>query len=302
MRSSAGVAAAMVLAAALNGVAGRASADTEPAVDSAIVDATAEEVPADDEDDDQDDEAESTPEEKSVWPRLTGAANEARGSMWPAAGDAGHWPSRLLLFSTTDLWRHGAFAHSGAFFAPQWLDREGVVVKLMFGTGTYRYVSGALGNVDVTGRQISAAVLPGFRFIRGALTMAVFAGPEIQHHRLSRSDPSASLNGLYLGLRLGFDLWYQPTDLTLVTADASVSTIGFGYSARLAGGLRLFDQFYFGPEAQAFAGGNYRQYRVGVHVTALQTGLYEWGAGLGWALDNDKRSGAYGKLGVLTRR
>ena len=89
----------------------------------------------------------------------------------------------------------------------------------------------------------------------------------------------------------------------MVAADASLSTIGPSYNVRLAAGLRMLDAFYFGPEVQAFgADDNYRQARAGLHVTGLRTGEFEWSAGAGWAIDTDDRSGAYGKLGVFTRR
>ena len=221
---------------------------------------------------------------------------------------AGHMPAgpeqaRFLLFSSTDLWREGGFAHSGLLWAPSGLDREGPVLKLMFGGGIYHYVSGALGNADVRGEQLAATLLPGWHFVRDGFAVTVFLGADVQRHRLTPDDPSAGLRGSYAGARTGFDLWYQPTATTMVAADASVSTVGPSYNVRLAAGWRVLDAFYLGPEVQAFgADDNYRQFRAGVHVTGFRTGDFEWSAGAGWATDTDHRSGAYGKLGVFTRR
>jgi hypothetical protein len=139
------------------------------------------------------------------------------------------------------------------------------------------------------------------RVSHGAVTLALFAGPEIQDHRLQPDDPGATLRGSRFGLRFAFDFWYQPTKLVMVAADGSVSTIAASYSGRLATGYRLFDAVFVGPEVQAFAGGNYRQQRVGMHATGLRLGSTEWSAGMGWARDSDARSGVYGRLGVLTR-
>jgi hypothetical protein len=111
------------------------------------------------------------------------------------------------------------------------------------------------------------------------------------------------LRGNYAGARAGFELWYQPTPMTMIAADASVSTVGPSYNARVAAGWRVFDMFYVGPEAAAFAADdNYKQIRAGFHLTGLRMGVFEWSAGLGWASDTDKRSGFYGKLGLFTRR
>ena len=221
----------------------------------------------------------------------------------PAAQDTTHQDqARVLLFATSDLWHQGGFSYGGTLWAPNGLDRDGPVSKLMFGGGLYHYNSGALGNIDVAGREFAASVLPGWRFVRDNVFVTVFLGYDFQHHHLTPDDPSAGLHGSYNGVRTGFELWWQPTASTMVAADASVSTIGPGYSVRLATGLRAFDSFYVGPEIHAFgADDNYRQFRAGMHITGYRTGLLEWSVGAGWATDSDDNSGAYGKLGVLTR-
>ena len=207
------------------------------------------------------------------------------------------------MFATTDLWRHGGFTHGGAVWSPEGVHHEGFAFKVMFGGWSYRYISGALGNVEVTGQQIAAAVLPGWRFKNEGLIVTVFAGLDLQHHRLSPDDPSAGLRGGYAGLRAAAELWYQPTPATMIAAEGSATTPGPSYSARGAIGWRIFDSFFLGPEIAAFAhDDNYRQARAGVHVTALKTGAIEWSASLGIAGDSDKRTSAYGRLGLLTRQ
>ena len=221
----------------------------------------------------------------------------------PTSDPIGQDQAQFLLFSSTDLWRNGGFAHSGLVWAPSGLDRDGPVLKLIFGGGVYRYTSGALGNTEVLGTQFAGGILPGWRFVRDNLTVTAFLGLDVQRHKLTPDDPSAGLRGVYVGARTGFELWYQPTAATMVAADASVSTVGVSYNARLAAGLRAFDSFYLGPEVQAFAAdGNYRQLRAGMHITGFRFGEFEWSAGAGWATDTDHRSGAYGKLGIFTRR
>jgi hypothetical protein len=221
----------------------------------------------------------------------------------PHAVSSADEQARFLLFSGSDFWREGGFAHAGVLWAQNGLDREGLVVKLMFGGGIYHYVSGALGNADVRGQEYAGSILPGWRFVRDRLTVTVFLGADFQHHTLTPDDPTASLRGGYAGVRTGFELWYEPTAGTMLAADASVSSIGPGYNARLAAGWRVLDAFYIGPEVQGFADGdNYRQVRAGIHLTGIRTGDFEWSAGLGFAEDTDHRSGAYGKLSVFTRR
>jgi hypothetical protein len=220
----------------------------------------------------------------------------------PPSGQPTQDPARFLLFSTSDLWRHGGFSHGGVLWAPTGLEQDGPVLKLLFGGGIYHYVSGALGNSDVRGAELAAAILPGWRFIHNGLSVTVFLGYDFQRHSLRPDDPSAGLRGNYHGARTGFELWYQPTPTTMIAADAALSSVGPSYNARLAAGLRAFDAFYVGPEVQAFgADGNYHQLRAGLHVTGLRTGAFEWSVGAGWATDTDDRSSAYGKLSIWTR-
>lgn len=118
----------------------------------------------------------------------------------------------------------------------------------MISGGTYRYVSGALGNATVTGHELTAQFMPGWRFKRDGLEAKVFAGIDLQHHRLSPDDPSSGLRGTDVGLRVGFDLWLEPSPTTMVAADGAVSTIATNYSARAAVGWRVLDALYTGPE------------------------------------------------------
>ena len=88
---------------------------------------------------------------------------------------------------------------------------------------------------------------------------------------------------------------------TMVTASASLSTVGTSYWTRAAAGLRAFD-VWLGPEFLASGDDNYRQLRVGAHVTSVRVSGYEWSAGVGWVTDSDNRDGAYGRLGVLIKK
>ncbi len=209
---------------------------------------------------------------------------------------------RVLFFSGVDLWRGGVFSHAGALWAPKGLDFDGFVLKLAGGAGNYRYLSGALGSAEVTGRMFSFSVLPGWRFRRGSFTITAFLGIETQHHALSPDDVTSNLRGSYVGVRGGVELWYEPTPASMLAADVSATSIGPSYSGRVAFGWRIANRLYAGPEIAGFAyDNNYRQLRIGAQITALKTGPVEWSAGFGWARDSDDRTGAYGRLGLLMR-
>ncbi len=222
---------------------------------------------------------------------------------WPAhaGGDDDDDLAHFIVFTGRDLWRNGVFAHGGLLWAPAGLDTGGFVLKTLLSAGAYRYTSGALDNATVYGGELKGQLLPGWYFKRGRFELKLFAGPDLEMHRLWPDDTSNSLRGTSLGLALATEVWIEPTQVTMLAADASLSTIGPNYAARIATGVRLLGQFYVGPEMQVYGGDGYSQMRYGAHVTSLKTGLSEWSAAAGWAIDTDKRDSPYVRLGFLQR-
>jgi hypothetical protein len=154
----------------------------------------------------------------------------------------------------------------------------------------------------VDGVEVLGAAMPGWRIKRGPAEMKFFFGPEIQQHWLWPDDPANRLRGRQFGLRFAAELWAEPTPSTMLAADASLSSIGSNYSGRVAFGWRLFEAFYGGPESQVYGGDGYAQWRFGLHVTSLKTDdITEWSAGAGWAIDSDRRSSPYVRLGLMQR-
>ncbi len=116
---------------------------------------------------------------------------------------------------------------------------------------SYQYLSGALGDIEVTGRQFTGFAMAGYRFVRDKLFVTVFAGLDVQDHRLTPDDPDQP--------SARHPCRHPRRDRILVragcskmwAADVSASSVGPSYSARVAVGWRLFDAFYLGPEAAA---------------------------------------------------
>lgn len=209
----------------------------------------------------------------------------------------------FLYFSGSDLWRHGSFSYGGLLWSPGGLDREGFTFKLLLGGGNYRYISGALGNIDVNAQQMVGFALPGWRFIRDKAIVTVFAGLDVQNHHLMPYDPGSNLAGTHYGIRGAIEFWYEPDAQTMWAADASASSIGPSYAARIAYGWRVSDAFYAGPEIAGFTSDDsYKQFRAGLHVTGLKWSFVEWSAAFGWATDSDSRDGVYGRIGLFMRR
>ena len=214
---------------------------------------------------------------------------------------AGPLAATKLFFSGVDGWQDGASLHAGLLWSPAGLDAEGFTLKLLSGVGAYRYRSGALGRT-VSAFEVFDSVLPGWRLRWGKLEITAYAGLDLQNRALSPDDLASRLRGFHAGLRAGADLWYEPSETTMLAVSAWATTIGSGYWTRAAAGWRVFDAAWLGPEVQALGDADYRQLRVGGHVTGLRTGAWEWSASLGWARDKDRHDGVYGRIGLITRQ
>jgi hypothetical protein len=223
-------------------------------------------------------------------------------SVWVSLpAHAGEDDPHVMLFSNRDVWRNGGFLSGGIIWGPTGFDRNGLLLKALFSGGGYRYWANNL-NSHVFGVETLAQVAPGWLIKHGTFEAKIFFGPEIQNHWLWPNDPDNRLHGYSLGLRASPELWWEPTSTTMVAAAAARSSSGANYSARAAFGWRVLDQFYAGPETQVYGGDGYAQMRFGAHITSLKTGMTEWSAAIGWAIDSDRQSSPYLRLSLMRKQ
>lgn len=211
----------------------------------------------------------------------------------------GAYPERFLYYSGFDLWRSGGSFYGGVRWAPGGLNEDGFTLKLLLAEGSYRYRAGP---ASIRGTGLLAAIMPGWRIKRGNFEIKIFAGLDLQNHRLSPDDPGNSLRGNHAGLRVAADLWWEPTATLMLASSISGSTIGTTFGIRGAAGWRVLDRFWAGPEIETSGDEVYRQYRIGAHLTSFRMAAFEWSLGAGYVEDNDHRSGVYGRISLLTRR
>jgi len=219
----------------------------------------------------------------------------------PAASrlSGGAYPEKFLYFSGFDLWRSGGSFYGGVQWAPRGLNEDGFTLKLLLAEGSYRYLA---GNTSIRGTGLLASIMPGWRIKRGDFEIKLFAGLDLQNHRLSPDDPANGLRGNHAGLRVAADLWWEPTATLMFASSISGSTIGTTFGVRGAAGWRVMDRFWAGPEMETSGDEVYRQYRIGAHLTSFKTAAFEWTLGAGYVEDNSHRSGLYGRISLLTRR
>jgi hypothetical protein len=229
------------------------------------------------------------------------AAASAQAPTSPVADDliGGATPERFLFYSGFDLWNFGYAGYAGAQWAPGSLNSDGFVLSAFVSDGIERFDTPATRYRTAI---LRASILPGWRFKRRNLEVKVFAGPDFELDILSPVQAYRLPYRNSVGARAAVDLWWEPNAETVASISASVTTIANGYSVRAAGGWRVLDAGWIGPEIAMSADRFSEQYRVGAHLTGLRTGTFEWSLAAGYVQDSFRRNGMYGRISMLTRR
>jgi hypothetical protein len=249
---------------------------------------------ADDDPDDDDENALIVQKKPLRWAVLFEPAETKR---WSLDFLTPVMPERLIYFTGFDVWRWGFGAYAGLQWAPNSVNKDGFILRVTgsesldrFTTPTKRYET----------EIFRGAVMPGWRLKFGNLEVQVLAGPQVEaDYQLTNRRLTGVRNKI--GARFAADVWAEPTRALMLQYALSATTIDDGFTTRIAAGWRLFDRFWVGPEA-AYARDFYSaQRRLGVHVTGLRTGHFEWSLAVGHIEDSGQREGIYGRLGILLR-
>jgi hypothetical protein len=211
----------------------------------------------------------------------------------------GAQPERFLFYGGFDIWRFGYSGYAGTQWAPRGLSNDGFVLSVFASDGVHRFDT---PNVRYQTTIFRAAIMPGWRFKRGNLEVKVFAGPDFERDDYSPVAAAARPHISQFGARVAADLWWEPNRNLMLAISASATSIAHGYSARAATGWRIFNAGWIGPEIAVSADRFSEQYRIGAHLTGLQTAAFEWSFAVGYVRDTFDRDGTYGRISVLTRR
>jgi hypothetical protein len=206
---------------------------------------------------------------------------------------------RVLLYAGFDVWRFSGTGYGGFYWAPDGLNNDGFITRLFVSYGVERYDAGSRRfNTNI----VRASPLAGWRFKQNDFEIKVFAGPELENRILTPDVPTARFRGTHIGARVATELWWEPMPELMLTSAFSASTNATSHSARAAAGLRMFDQFWVGPEISASSDDFSQQVRIGAHLTGFRLAPFEWSAAVGYVTDSFHRGGVYGRIGVLARQ
>ena len=204
-------------------------------------------------------------------------------------------PPRWHLFFGLDGAGQSFFGHGGLVWAPHGdLHHMGWRVRASANGGTFDYLA---GTSEITGRLLSAEVLPGFQWIGRDLGITVYAGPTVQDQTTDPYDPGKSRQGTHFGAKALVEGWLRPTGGVFVNLSGSYATAAETYCARLATTIELTPNLSLEPEFSAFGEPGYDQQRYGVLVGYRIRPALEVKLGGGWAVEPDS-DGPYAALQI----
>lgn len=218
-----------------------------------------------------------------------------RGPAW--AGPDARW----LLFSGGDLAASSAFVYAGGRYSPlSPIEAGGLLLEAFSGYGRYRYETGAVADGEVEGTLLLSQAGAGWGWRFKGAGAALAAGLRVEEHRLSEPDPGNAAAGTSIGAYVTADLWAKPSPGWLVTAQANATTVFSGYFLRATAARSLHGEgeVRLGAEAALLGSDSYRQMRLGALVSGIDLAVASLWASAGLMLDQDRRAGAYGSLGL----
>ena len=131
---------------------------------------------------------------------------------------------RIFFFAGGDLARDNYFAWSGIVAAPQGLLHEdGPRLRVMAGTGRYRYRTGAVASGVNEGRIVSGELMLGFRRTIGETIATLFIGAQIENQTLAAPDPGHRAQGTAAGAKAALELFHRINPSLVATASAGLN-------------------------------------------------------------------------------
>jgi hypothetical protein len=209
----------------------------------------------------------------------------------------GGMPDRLIYFTGFDIWRYGLGGYTGFQWAPMGIYKDGFILRASISNNIERYTTRTHRYVTDIARS---SLMAGLKFSRHHAEIQFLVGFEGQADFL-QVDGDLAARRARLGTRFTTDVWWEPTEVLMLQASLSGTTIDNAISGRAAAGWRLDDRFWIGPEASRSSDYFSTQTRFGVHLTGLRAGNYEWSIAAGHIADSFDRDGVYARVSVVLR-
>jgi hypothetical protein len=184
-------------------------------------------------------------------------------------------------------------------YMPGGIDRSGLRWEASALRGNYRYPLSEAPGGEVRGRYYDVGVGLGYAIVRPSSGVTVSIGPSWNHKDLSYVRPGER-TGSRVGAKAGFFAYLNPASGPSVFSFGSYSTADRAANVYANLGFPLPYGLSAGPEVAYFETTDYRQTRVGAHLSGVKIGGFRAGVSVGRARDMNGNEENHVGLNVYT--
>ena len=203
---------------------------------------------------------------------------------------------RQVLFASGEFSNGSVFIGSGFKLAfGETIDAPGFLLMSLSGAGATPEVYNGPANTRIRVARMSnyASMMIGYQwFIPGGVVMLA-AGPEtgqaqqIDDRGRPRWLPRRS------GVRVIAEIWHEPRPHMMAQATVIHSSAQASIWGRAAAGYALRDGLFIGPEASLYFENAYREARLGLHLTGVAIGRFQFRLNGGISGNSNRERGYY---------
>ena len=169
-------------------------------------------------------------------------------------------------------------------YGPDGMDRSGLRFEASALRGTYRYPLAEAPDGEVRGRYVNASVGIGYALVRPSYGVTVSIGPALSDTDLSFARPG-DRTGNRVGAKVGFLAYANPAGAPSMFSFGGYSTADRAGHVYANLGFALPWGLSTGPEVAYFETTDYRQTRVGLHLSGFRVGKFKAGISVGRSRD-----------------
>lgn len=170
------------------------------------------------------------------------------------------------------------------------LYQSGPVVLGSVGFGADTYSQFVEQNALIS---VKSAMLVGYQTVIPQGVISVFIGPEYERQQRLSGENTQD----FMGVRVQSEAWIHPSTDTLINSTFIFGSARGDLWSRTGIGLKMLDIVYVGPEIVTYIADDFREYRVGAHVTGFKFGDLNFRLSAGFQ-KAQREQGPYGSLVV----
>jgi hypothetical protein len=203
---------------------------------------------------------------------------------------------RQVIFSSIE-YANGS-AHVGSGFKRAFgksIDEQGFVLMSLSGAGATPEIFEGPANVRIRVARLSnsASMMLGYQWVAPGRVVMLAAGPESS--RSQEIDDRGRPRWLprRTGVKMIAEVWHEPRPRMMMQATAIYSSAQSSLWSRAAAGINLREGLFLGPEATVYLERDYREARIGMHLTGLAIGPLQLRISAGISGIAEQRGGYY---------